>query len=87
MKHVAQIILKKDLQSMRQNIYSTHKIELTTVAAVELNQSRFDGGSVATGDSIVISLPLSANRKVAGSIPGLLPLLAQCGGVPEQDTT
>jgi len=30
---------------------------------------------------------LSGNRKVAGSIPGLLPLLAKCGGDPEQDTT
>jgi len=30
----------------------------------------------------------NGNRKVAGSIPGLLPLLlAKCGGVPEQDTT
>jgi len=28
---------------------------------------------------------LSANRKVAGSIPKLL--LAKCGGVPEQDTS
>jgi len=28
----------------------------------------------------------SGNRKVAGSIPGLR-LLAECGGVPEQDTT
>jgi len=25
---------------------------------------------------------LSGNRKVAGSIAGLLPLLAKCGGVP-----
>jgi len=29
----------------------------------------------------------AGNRKVAGSIPGLLPLLAKCGGVPEQDAT
>jgi len=39
-------------------------------------------------DGGIEGLPVAqGGRAVAGSIPGLLPLLAKCGGVPEQDTT